>query len=92
LYGLDVTLVSDTGSPLNVAYGQFVMPETGAWQNLSPDIQQYYGWTFQIPDVKVMSDVSDVPESSTWAMMLLGFAGLGFAGYRKAKRAATFAA
>jgi hypothetical protein len=25
------------------------------------------------------------PESSTWAMMLIGFAGLGFAGYRKAK-------
>ena len=25
------------------------------------------------------------PEPSTWAMMLLGFAGLGFAGYRKAK-------
>jgi hypothetical protein len=23
-----------------------------------------------------------VPESSTWVMMLLGFAGLGFAGYR----------
>ena len=26
-----------------------------------------------------------VPEPSTWAMMALGFAGLGFAGYRKAK-------
>ena len=26
-----------------------------------------------------------VPEPSTWAMMLLGFAGLGYAGYRKAK-------
>jgi hypothetical protein len=26
-----------------------------------------------------------VPEFSTWAMMLLGFAGLGFAGYRRAK-------
>jgi PEP-CTERM motif len=25
------------------------------------------------------------PEPSTWAMMLLGFAGLGFAGYRKAR-------
>ena len=25
------------------------------------------------------------PEPSTWAMMLLGFAGLGYAGYRKAK-------
>ena len=26
-----------------------------------------------------------VPETSTWAMVLLGFAGLGFAGYRRAK-------
>jgi hypothetical protein len=26
-----------------------------------------------------------VPEPSTWAMMLLGFAGLGYAGYRRAK-------
>lgn len=30
-----------------------------------------------------------VPEPSTWAMMLLGFAGLGFAGYRRAKRGET---
>jgi hypothetical protein len=26
-----------------------------------------------------------VPETSTWAMMLVGFAGLGYAGYRRAK-------
>jgi hypothetical protein len=26
-----------------------------------------------------------IPESSTWAMMLVGFAGLGFIGYRRAK-------
>jgi PEP-CTERM motif len=26
-----------------------------------------------------------VPEASTWVMMLLGFAGLGFAGYHRAK-------
>jgi hypothetical protein len=32
--------------------------------------------------------VSTVPEASTWAMMVLGFAGLGFAGYRRARRAA----
>ena len=29
-----------------------------------------------------------IPEPSTWAMMLLGFAGLGFAGYRRARKAA----
>ena len=28
---------------------------------------------------------SAVPEPSTWAMLIVGFAGLGFAGYRKAK-------
>jgi hypothetical protein len=31
---------------------------------------------------------SAVPEPSTWAMMLLGFAGLGFAGYRRGTRLA----
>jgi hypothetical protein len=33
-----------------------------------------------------------VPELSTWAMLLLGFAGLGFAGYRKSRKDAVFAA
>jgi hypothetical protein len=32
--------------------------------------------------------VSPVPEASTWVMMMLGFVGLGFVGYRKAKSAA----
>ena len=31
---------------------------------------------------------ASTPEASTWAMMVLGFAGLGFAGYRKARKAA----
>jgi hypothetical protein len=30
-----------------------------------------------------------VPEPSTWAMMLIGFAGLGYAGYRAARKAGT---
>jgi PEP-CTERM motif len=31
--------------------------------------------------------VTSVPEPSTWAMMVVGFAGLGFAGYRASRRA-----
>ena len=31
------------------------------------------------------------PEPSTWAMMILGFAGVGFAGYRASRKAATAA-
>ncbi len=35
--------------------------------------------------------VSGVPETSTWAMMLAGFAGLGFVGYRRNKLASVAA-
>jgi hypothetical protein len=35
--------------------------------------------------------VSIIPEASTWAMMLIGFAGLGLAGYRRARRSAGLA-
>jgi hypothetical protein len=34
-------------------------------------------------DQALQMEVDAIPEPSTWAMMLLGFAGLGFAGYRK---------
>jgi hypothetical protein len=33
-----------------------------------------------------------VPERSTWALLLLGFAGLGFVGYRKARPTRALAA
>ncbi len=36
--------------------------------------------------------VAGVPEPSTWAMMLIGFAGLGFAGYRTSRKAVSVAA
>ncbi len=60
-----------------------------------------YGLTFATPilDVDPYSISADqyiaggitvmtAPEPSTWAMMMLGFAGLGFAGYRKSRKAA----
>jgi hypothetical protein len=41
---------------------------------------------YQNPDTNGLNDISvTVPEPSTWAMMLLGFAGLGFAGHRRAR-------
>jgi hypothetical protein len=88
LTGLDVTLVSDNEVPLPVSYGNAVLQETGGWQNLDPLIKNFYGWDFTIPAVNVMSDV---PEPSTWAMMALGFASLGFVGYRRLRKTATFA-
>jgi hypothetical protein len=33
-----------------------------------------------------IGDTGGVPESSTWAMMLIGFAGIGFVAYRRAKK------
>ena len=36
--------------------------------------------------------VSAVPEPSTWAMMILGFAGIGFTAYRRKNKAASMAA
>jgi hypothetical protein len=33
-----------------------------------------------------------IPELSTWEMVMIGFAGLGFAGYRSTRKAALIAA
>jgi hypothetical protein len=43
--------------------------------NLYSDTTGYFG-----------PNISAVPEPSTWAMMLLGFAGLGFAGYHRIRK------
>jgi hypothetical protein len=37
-------------------------------------------------DVLNVNGVSSVPEPSAWAMMLLGFAGLGFLGFRRSRQ------
>jgi PEP-CTERM motif len=41
--------------------------------------------------IGVSITTADTPEPSTWAMMLLGFAGLGFAGYRRTRIAVSAA-
>jgi PEP-CTERM motif len=51
--------------------------------NLGPNFGPNIDLTFNGSGVFVVGG-SAVPEASTWAMMLAGFAGLGFAGYRRA--------
>ena len=42
-------------------------------------------WFLLTPDSATAFSAAAVPEPSTWAMLLAGFAGLGFAGYRRAR-------
>jgi hypothetical protein len=47
------------------------------------------GDTFQITGSLIASTpTTDTPEPSTWAMMIIGFVGLGYAGYRRSMRLA----
>jgi hypothetical protein len=45
-----------------------------------------------LDDVKFGSVTTAVPEASTWAMMILGFAGIGFVAYRRKSKPALMAA
>ena len=78
---------------LNGADGVTQSFNTGAWNYLGVT-----GWNVDgnhpDADIAIAIEVvsTSVPEPSTWAMMMLGFAGLGFASYRKAKGPAVFAA
>jgi hypothetical protein len=38
-----------------------------------------------VDNVAVVETSGAIPEPSTWAMMLLGFAGVGYLGYRRAR-------
>jgi hypothetical protein len=68
---------------------------TWFWQTTAPSANSYAdtsgsGWkSGSGPDGAYAvfgNAVTSVPEPSTWAMMLLGFAGVGYAGRRKAKK------
>jgi hypothetical protein len=61
-------LAGSTATPTDLG----TVAETGGWQlAFDTGVDQYY-----------IASEPDVPELSTWAMLTLGFAGLGYAGYR----------
>ena len=64
---------------------QFLDPD---WLRVGTDIVGAVGDPATITQFNAAFSLSGsvVPEPSTWVMMLLGFAGLGFAGYRQAKK------
>ena len=69
------------------------VPDQGLHANPYPEIgkQELVGTTLKANGVKVdqffiTSDINGVPEASTWTMLLIGFAGLGLAGYRRARK------
>ena len=69
-------------------YFQFDFPEQGGsvqpgnFDSITSENRYLYG---------TVTLASGVPEPSTWAMILVGFVGLGFVGYRRSKARVTFA-
>jgi hypothetical protein len=53
---------------------------------LTPGVYLYNFGSGTDADTFTVEVGAPVPELSTWAMMLIGFAGLGFAGYRASRR------
>jgi hypothetical protein len=79
-------------------YGDFSPPGAGAGQliqNAFNSMGQTEAYTKSSPEFTMLESIGYngtlVPEPSTWAMMLLGFAGLGYAGFRQTRKSPRFA-
>jgi hypothetical protein len=93
---MEFTIQADGVDVLDVTFGSLAIAESffrddviDLGSNLGPDIDLTFGYTL-IADGSGgfgfdLAIGGAVPEPSTWAMMLAGFAGLGFAGYRRAR-------
>lgn len=78
------------GNPLDLlAYGN-IGDASGVARTIFPDDAGFkHGrWMSNLESIEVAA----VPEPSTWAMMILGFGGIGFATYRRRGRASALAA
>jgi hypothetical protein len=78
-----LSLVSDPYSPIQNFTGG-----TGSFTLTTTNETIYIG---SITSMSI-GGTAAVPETSTWTMMLIGFAGIGFAGYCRARNARTLAA
>jgi len=78
--GMTILSLSDKGHILDTGNYDFI--------NGSPDGNESINWNLIGSEA---SRSGTVPESSTWAMMLIGLAGLGLAGCRTSRKAASIA-
>jgi hypothetical protein len=89
IIGIGVTAVNATDNLTAVGFFTFTAP--GVFSTLSDDnsyfFPEYSGGplTGEFMISSFVSTPVSTPEPSTWAMMLIGFAGLGFAGYHRAR-------
>jgi hypothetical protein len=76
--------------PINVNGGAsyFGFTDTSAFSSVTITNLSNDAWGID----NVSYNYNAVPEPSTWAMLLAGFAGLGFAGYRSSRKRVAFAA
>ena len=83
-------------SSFNVLYASPLFNLTSAPEHVSVNIAGAYKVLFNngssvagalnVDNIEINDAVMSVPEPATWAMMLLGFAGVGYAAYRRTKR------
>ena len=84
-----ITLYSDTDNPHNYLSYSFSVVGTGSDTLLFTD---YNTSAFTYLDNVSVSAASEVPEASTWMIMIGGFAALGFVAHRRKSRRALDAA
>jgi PEP-CTERM motif len=84
-----LTFISDPreGSLSGFSIAENSPVENGSLQHLFSMSWQDPGNTADVADIWVASDLN-VPEPSTWAMMLSGFAALGLVAFRRRRSAA----
>ena len=86
---------------LQLSDGNFNLFGAPGWTGLVIGFQEssaeitkivYTNGEIAVRDISILSSTSAVPEPSTWAMMILGFAGIGLMAYRRKSKPALMAA
>jgi PEP-CTERM motif len=85
-FDVSVLVYASAGADFESTYASYTeTAEGGASADPTFTIDEPGYSAYSIEGVPAGPAAAPVPEPATWAMMLLGFAGLGYAGYRRAR-------